>query len=127
MTADAEMSLAAGVAGAAAGAAVAAAAAAGCFAPPPTTTHSSARVSNSSRRRAPATAETDVIGALKWFFHIRRGRHGGIADADGGGGGEDDELISVHWEGSIKLFMKLPEDGGDRIMSNTYDDPGAYA
>ena len=56
---------------------------------------------------------TDVIGALKWYFHIRRPVRGTAL-----GTVVDDELVSVHWEGSIKLFMKVPFDGD--IMRPTY-------
>lgn len=65
---------------------------------------------------------TDVIGALKWFFHIRRptrcGPARGGAAAAAAVVNDEDELVSVHWEGSIKLFMKVPFDGD--IMRPTY-------
>ena len=59
----------------------------------------------------------DVIGALKYFFHARR--RGVLAPSQQT---SSENLFSVHWEGSIKLFMKVPLNGD--IMSPTYGDGG---
>lgn len=70
---------------------------------------------------------TEVIGALKWFFHIRRPREP-RTDLDNTGTldvFEEDELVGVHWEGSVKLFMKVPIDSD--LMQLTYADEGKHA
>ncbi len=59
-------------------------------------------------------SSADVLGAIKWFFVVRLWPKGGAAADAAGRVADEGEVVSVHWEASVKLFVKVPQD--DSVM-----------
>ena len=84
------------------------------------------------RRREPHRI-TDTLGALKWFFHVQLHNHdssnntSSVRRTDSHSGNnlnsktQRPKIVSVHWEGSVKLFIKIPMT--NPVVASTYSDP----